>query len=108
MEGFWLMSINISNTCWVLLLLLTVLMYTTLSTTKYHNIPYIVAIVDCTHVGPAIASFKDSCNNAQENTTNQTADVLVKDQLQSPLDSERVGQERELHKPNSRTKHRLF
>ena len=34
-------------------------MHTKLSTTKYQNVPYLVAIVDCTHVGSATAYFKD-------------------------------------------------
>ena len=45
-----------------------------------------VAIVDCTHVRSASASFKDLLTVAQENSTNPTANVLVEDQLQSPLD----------------------
>ena len=32
----------------------------------------IVAFVDCTHVGPSIASVKDLVTVAQENSTNQT------------------------------------
>ena len=47
-------------------------------------------------------------NIAQENTTNQTADVLVEDQLQPPLDMVTVDQERELHKPNIGTKRGSF
>ena len=43
-----------------------------------------VAIVDCTHVGSATASLKDLATVAPENCTNQTADVLVGDQLQPP------------------------
>ena len=34
-------------------------MHTKLSTKKYQNIPYLVAIVDCTHVGSATAYFED-------------------------------------------------
>ena len=45
----------------------------------------LVAIVDGTHVGSATESFKDLVRVAQENT-NQTADVLVEDQQQPPLD----------------------
>ena len=44
------------NTCYVLL---TVPLYTMLSTTNDQNIPNLGAIVDCTHVGSATASFKD-------------------------------------------------
>ena len=46
--------------------------------------PCLVAIVDCTHVGSATASFKDLVTVAQENS-NQTADVLVDDEFQPPL-----------------------
>ena len=48
--------------------------------------PYLVAIVDCTHVRSATASFKDLVIVAQENSTNQTADVLVEDQPHPSLD----------------------
>ena len=58
----------------------------TWSTAHYQHILYIVAIVDCTHVGSATASFKDLVTVAQENTTNQAAAVLMEDQLQPPLD----------------------
>ena len=52
-------TLHTINTCYILLLLLTVPMYTMLSTTKYQNIPYLVAIVDCTGpVGSAAASFR--------------------------------------------------
>ena len=47
------------------------------------------------------ASFKDLVKVVQENFTNQTADVLAEEQ--PPLDYVTVSQERELHKPNSRT-----
>ena len=40
-----------------------------------------VAFVDCTLVGSATGSLKDLRTVSQENTTNQTADVLVEDQL---------------------------
>ena len=39
-------------------------------------------VVDCTHVGSAPANLKDLVRVAQENSTNQTADILVEDQLQ--------------------------
>ena len=45
------------------------------------HMPYLDAAVDCTHVGSAIGSFKDLVRVAQENSTNQTADVLLEDQL---------------------------
>ena len=48
-----------------------------------------VAIVGCTRTESAIASFKLH-NYAQENTT---ADILIKEQLWSPLDMVRVDQE---------------
>ena len=47
-------------------------------------------------------------NSCRENSTNQTADVLVEDQLQPPLDLVTVSQEQELHKPNSRTERVAF
>ena len=43
----------------VILYTYSVHMYTMLSTSKYQNISYHVAIVDCNHVGSAIASFED-------------------------------------------------
>ena len=95
------------NTCYVLLLLLSVPMYTMLSTTKQSekNIAYLVANVGCTHIGSATTSFKDLVtlyrrtlqqiswyrisygllqglsNIVQKNTT---ADILVEDQLWPP------------------------
>ena len=45
----------------------------------------------------ATASSKDLLTVAQENSTNQTGDVLVEDQLQPPLDLVSVSQEQELH-----------
>ena len=59
-------------------------------------------------MGSAEASVKELVTVAQENSTNQTADVLVKDQLWSPLDLITVAQERELHNPNNRTERRPF
>ena len=89
----------------VLLLLLTVAMYTMLFTTEYHNIPNLVAIVDSTHVESATASLEDF-NIVQENTT---ADILIDDHYGLQLDRVTVDQEGELHKPiNSRTKHESF
>ena len=48
--------------------------------------PCLVAIVDYAHVGAATASFEDLVTVPKENSTNQTADILVEDQLQSPWD----------------------
>ena len=45
---------------------------------------------------------------AQENSTNQAADVLLENQLQTPLDLETVSQEREVLLPNSRPEHGLL
>ena len=42
---------------------------------------YLVAIIDCTHVGQP-QGLGNSCT---EHSNNQTADALVEDQLQSPL-----------------------
>ena len=70
--------------------------------TTYQHIAT-VASGDGTHVGSATASFKDLVTDVQENSANQTADVLVEDQLQAPLDVMTVRKEREVHKPNSRT-----
>ena len=65
------------------------------------NIPYLVAIVDCTHVGSATVSIQGLGNIAQENSFNQTADVLVRYQVQRHLVLVTVPLKRELHKPNS-------
>ena len=65
----------------------------------------IVAIADCTHVVSAIVYFKDLIIILQDNTTNQTADVLLEDQLKPPLDLVTGSQEREVHESNSRTEH---
>ena len=46
------------------------------------HVPYVVAFVNCSHVGSATASFKGLITVAQENFTNETAGVLVQDQLQ--------------------------
>ena len=45
---------------------------------KYQFMPYLIAVVDCTHVESATAFFKEVVTVAQENSTNQTADVLVR------------------------------
>ena len=68
------------NTHYVLLLMLTVPMYTMLS--RISNIPYLVANVDCTLTGSATLPFRTS-NISQENTA---ADILIEDQLWPPLD----------------------
>ena len=81
----------------VLLLLLTVPMYTTLSTTQF-------LLLTVPIVGSATASFKELVAVAQENSTNQAANVLLADLLQPPLDLETVYcQEQEVYKLNSRT-----
>ena len=61
------------------------------------GIYYILLLLLIAPVGSAIASFKELVTVAQENSTNQTADVLVEDQLQPPLDLVPVSQEQELH-----------
>ena len=70
--------------------------------------PCLAAIVDDVYIGSASAPFNDLVTVAQENSTNQTADVLVENQLQPTLDLVTVSQEQELHKPNSRTEHVSF
>ena len=47
------------------------LLFTVVGHYTYPLILYLVAIVDCTHVGSATASFKDLVTIAQENVTNQ-------------------------------------
>ena len=47
--------------------------------------PCLIADVDSIPVVLAAASFKDLVTVDQENSTNQTADGLVEDQLQFPL-----------------------
>ena len=59
----------------------------------------IVAIVDCTHVWSAIASSRITLHRII--LPNQTADILVVDQLQPLSDLITVGQVRELHKLNN-------
>ena len=57
--------------------------------THNDNAICIVAIVGCTHVERATASFEDLVGNiAQENTT---TDILVENQLRPPLDMVTVG-----------------
>ena len=58
--------------------------------------PCLVAIVNCTHVRSATASFKDFVKVTQENSTNQIAGILVKEQQQPPLDLVTVFQEQEV------------
>ena len=62
---------------------------------------YFVAIIDCPQEDSATASFKE-VTVVQEIYDNQTADVIVEDQLLTPLDLATVLQELELHKPNCR------
>ena len=66
------------NACNVLLLLLSVPLYTMLSTAKESEQTNHVAIVHCTHVGQPQASL--SHNIAQENIT---ADILAENQLRT-------------------------
>ena len=87
------------NIYFVLLLLLTVAICAPRCPLQNNqNIPYLVAIVDCTLV-------EGLGNIAQENTT---ADILIEDQLQPPFDMVIADQEHELHKPNSCTKRESF
>ena len=62
----------------------------------------IVAIVDCTHIISATASFKDLVT-VYWRTAPTTGDALVTDQLQPPMDLVTVFLQQELHKLNSRT-----
>ena len=67
--------------------------------------PCLAAIYRLYPLGSVIASFKDWATIVQENSTNQTVDILVEDQLQPSLDLVTVSQEQELHNPNSKTEH---
>ena len=49
------------------------------------HLPGLVATADCIHVGAATASFEDLVTVAQQNSTNQTVDVSVENQLHPPL-----------------------
>ena len=66
---------------------------------KYQNIPYLVAIVVCSH-RVSYSFLRELSNFTQENTQ---ADISIEDQLRPPLDMVTVDQKRELHKPNSWT-----
>ena len=70
---------------------------------KCLNISYLVAIIDCTHIGSATASFYDLVTLHRS-----TADILVEDQLWPPLDMVTVDQEWKLHNPNSWTRRKSF
>ena len=59
---------------------------------KVQCIPYLVVTA---------SSFKDLVKVTQENSTNQTAGVLVEKELQPLQDIATVEQEQELHKPKS-------
>ena len=61
-----------------------------------------------TNVGSAIASFEDLVTLHMENTTKQTSKYFGRESAMAPLDLITVNQERELYKPNSRTKHGSF
>ena len=65
-----------------MLLLLTVSMYTMLSTTNNQNIQYLVASFDCTS-WISYSLLQRIGTIALDNTT---ADISVEDQLQPPLD----------------------
>ena len=78
-----------------IVVVLTVPMYTMLSTSKYQNIPYFAAIVGCTQIIGYLQFPSRIGNIVQENTT---ADILIEDQPQPPLDMVTVDQE--LYKPN--------
>ena len=65
--NLFIVGISTNATIYVLLLFLTVPMYTILS--KYQNIPYRVAIVGCIYIGSATTSFRGLGNIAQEKTT---------------------------------------
>ena len=49
------------------------------------------------HIRSRTVTFKGFVTFAQDNSTNQAADVLEKDRLQHPLDLVRVSHEWELH-----------
>ena len=56
-----------------------------MQTKSAHSIFCCNAILDCSsHVGSAATSFKNLVTVTPENPTNQTADVLVEDQLRPP------------------------
>ena len=78
----------------LLLILLTISMYTMLSTTKHQNIPYLV-LVYSTHAGSATASLGFG-NIAQENTT---ADILTDILMDLLKDMITVYHMQELYKP---------
>ena len=61
--------------------LVVVYMGTVLFLQTNQNISYLVAIVDCTRVGSATASFEDLVTLTGEHCSN-----LIEDQLQPPLD----------------------
>ena len=74
-------------------------LYTT-QNIKYH---VFLLLVGSTHVGSATASFNDLITVAQENSYNQTADALLEDQPQPPLDLVTVFPRVRTHKPKNRT-----
>ena len=79
---------SISLSPWLLNIFLTRLLlpYAT-------HVVHLVAVVDSTHIG---VSYHLLQRLAQENTTSQTADILV-----APLDMVTVDQEQDFNKPNS-------
>ena len=62
-----------------IILLLIIAMYTMLLTTKYQNF-ISCAIVDCTHKGLVTPYFEDKLHGKYK------ADILIENQLRSPLD----------------------
>ena len=62
---------------------------------KISDIPYLVVIVHCTHIGSATASFEDLVTLHRRTLQ---PDILIEDQVLSPLDMVTIGQEQEQHK----------
>ena len=62
---------------------------------KISDIPYLVAIVHCTYIGLATASFEDLVTLHRRTLQ---PDILIEDHLRSPLDMVTIGQEQEQHK----------
>ena len=73
-------------------------MYTMLSTMQ--NMPYLAASIDYL-CRVSYSLHQRHGNIAQENTTNQTANILVEDQLQPPLDLAIVAQEQNSTNPTA-------
>ena len=86
----------------------TMLHYT--HTTHIHTLCF-DAIVDCTHVGPAIASFKGLVTVAKDasfkDLVTVAKDASSNQTLQAPLDVVIISKEWKVHQQNSRTEHAL-